>query len=100
MNRKVIFSSMASKELQESFDWYENRVQGLGSKLIDIIDDTIELILLNPEEFLFKKEPFREASLKKFPYIIVYEYIKEKEIVYLLHIFHTSRHPRIKYKRE
>ncbi|HAH26016.1 MAG TPA: hypothetical protein DCL77_20025 [Prolixibacteraceae bacterium] len=100
MSCKAIFSSMAAKELQKSFDWYENRVQGLGSKLIDIIDNTIELILINPEGFLQKKEPFREASLKKFPYIIVYEHVKEKETVYLLHIFHTSRHPRIKYKRE
>lgn len=100
MSCKILFSSMAAKEIQESFDWYEDRGQGLGHKLIDIIDNTIELILLNPEGFLIKKEPFREASLKKFPYIIVYEYVKEKQVVYLLHIFHTSRHPRIKYKRE
>ena len=100
MSRKAIFSSIAAKELQESFDWYENHSEGLGYKLIDIIDKTLELVLLNPEGFPLKKESFREVSLKTFPYIIVYEYINEKQIVYVLHIFHSSRHPRIKYKRD
>lgn len=100
MSCKAIFSSIAARELQESFDWYDNRAQGLGYKLIDMIDKTIELVLLNPEGFPLKKEPYREVSLKKFPYIIVYEYLKEKNVVYVLHIFHSSRHPKIKHKRE
>ena len=30
MSRKAISSNLAAKEIQESFDWYENRSQGLG----------------------------------------------------------------------
>ncbi len=96
----AIFSSTAAREIQESFDWYENREEGLGHRFIDIIDKVIELILLNPEGFPNKKDPYREAALKIFPYLIVYEYVKEKQVVYILHIFHTGRHSRIKYKRE
>lgn len=99
MSRRAIFSSLAANELQESCDWYENRKEGLGFQLLEIIDKAIELILFNPEGFPQKKEPYREVALKIFPYIIVYEYLKETQIVYVLHIFHTSRHPRIKYKR-
>jgi plasmid stabilization system protein ParE len=100
MGCKAVFSSFAAKEVQDSFDWYENRVKGLGDRFVNFIDLTIELILLNPEVFPNKKGPYREASLKKFPYQIIYEYIKEKQTVYILHVFHTKRYPRIKYERE
>lgn len=96
----VVFSSSAAKEVRDSFVWYENRVEGLGDRFINFIDLTIELILQNPEGFPIKKRPYREAALKRFPYQIIYEYIKEKQTVYILHIFHTKRHPKIKYKRE
>lgn len=55
MGCKAIFSSTAAKEIQESFDWYENHTEGLGYQFIDIIDKVIELILLNPELFPNKK---------------------------------------------
>jgi plasmid stabilization system protein ParE len=99
MGCKAVFSSFAVKELQDSFVWYETRVRGLGERFVKFIDVTIELILQNAEGFPIKKIPYREAGLKKFPYQIIYEYIKEKQTVYILHVFHTKRHPRIKYKR-
>jgi plasmid stabilization system protein ParE len=100
MRCSVVFSSTAAKELQESFDWYENRADGLGYQFIETIDNVIELILLNPEVFPNKKAPYREATTKKFPFLIVYEYVKEKQTIYVLHIFHTKRHPRTKYKQK
>ncbi|MDP2335280.1 MAG: type II toxin-antitoxin system RelE/ParE family toxin [Bacteroidota bacterium] len=96
----VVFSSSAAKEVRDSFVWYENRVEGLGDRFINFIDLTIELILQNPEGFPNKKGPYREAALKIFPYQIIYEYIEEKQTVYILHVFYTKRHPKIKYKRE
>lgn len=98
MGNKVIFSSKAGKEVHDSFYWYENRVTGLGEQFIYFIDLTIELILQNPEGFPIKKNPYREATLKKFPYQIVYEYSKKEQTIYILHIFNTRRHPRLKYK--
>ncbi len=99
MGCKAVFSSFAAKEIQDSFDWYDNRAKDLGDRFINSIDLIIELILLNPEIFPIKKGSYREATLKKFPYLIIYEYIEEKETVYILHVFHTKRHPKIKHKR-
>lgn len=67
MGCKTVFSSSIAKEVLDSFVWYEGRVKGLGRRFIDIIDLTIELILLNLEGFPNKKGPYREATLKKIP---------------------------------
>jgi plasmid stabilization system protein ParE len=99
MGNKVIFSSSAAKEIRDSFDWYEDRVNGLGEQFIQIIDLSLELILLNPEGFPVKKSPYREIVLKKFPYQIIYEYLKKEQIIYILHIFNTRRHPKLKYRK-
>ena len=98
MENRVILSSVATKELQDSFQWYEDRLGDLGSRFVGIIDKTIEFILLNPEGYPEKSPPYREIVLEKFPYVLVYEFDKTKHIVYILHIFHTKRNHRLKYK--
>ena len=98
MGCKAVFSSSAAKDVVDSYNWYEKRTTGLGDRFIKYIDLTVEWILLNPEGFPNKKGNFREATLKRFPFQIIYEYIKEKQTVYILHIFHTKRHPQIKYR--
>lgn len=98
MSIKVIFSSIAEDEVQDSFYWYEHRVIGLGEQFVNAIDLTIELIVQNPEGFPIKRNPFREAALKKFPYQIIYKYLDKEQIIYILHTFNTNRDPNLKYR--
>jgi plasmid stabilization system protein ParE len=99
MGNKTIFSSTAAKDIESSYHWYENRRKGLGDQFINLIDLTIQLMLSNPEGFPNKYKQYREATLKKFPYQIIYEYLKESQTIYVFRVFHTKRHPKIKYKR-
>ena len=99
MKSNIIFSSKASKTLQETFDWYEVRSEGLGLRFVELIDKSLKLISQNPESFPAKINNYREFVLNKFPYIIVYEYSKEQNAIYILHIFHTKRNPKQKLKR-
>jgi len=98
MDNKIIISSEAVKELQESYEWYEARSDGLGGRFVEFFEKAINLILLNPEGYPNKREPYREMVLGKFPYLIVYEFVKEEHIVYILHVFHTKRNPTLKAK--
>ncbi len=100
MGNKVILSTVATKELRDSFHWYEDRMEGLGNRFVDIIDKTIEFILLNPEGYPEKSPPYREIVLDKFPFVIIYEFDKEMHIIYILHIFHTRRNPKLKFRRK
>lgn len=100
MSCKTIFSSAAAKEIRDSYAWYEDHFNGLGDRFVSSIDLILEIIEQNPVGFPNKSGSYREAILKKFPYQIIYEYIEEKQTVYVLHVFHTKRHPGIKRKRK
>ncbi len=99
MANKIILTSKALKELDESFLWYEERLEGLGDRFIGFIEKSFHLIELNPERFPLKTKSFREFVVDKFPYVIIYEYIKEEQKIIVLHVFHTKRNPKRKYKR-
>jgi plasmid stabilization system protein ParE len=98
MGNKIILSSKAIKELDESFLWYEERLDGLGDRFIGFIEKAFHLIELTPERFPLRTKSFREFVVGKFPYVIVYEYIKEEQKIIILHVFHTKRNPKRKYK--
>jgi mRNA-degrading endonuclease RelE of RelBE toxin-antitoxin system len=100
MTFKTVFSSTAAREIKNSYIWYEDHSNGLGDRFVNSIDLILELIQQNPVGFPNKKGSYREASLKKFPYQIVYEYIEETQTIYVLHVFHTKRNPRIKHKHD
>jgi len=59
MEYKIILSSAAIKELQESYQWYEGRSEGLGVRFVELIDKAIKLILLNPEGYPNKRGSYR-----------------------------------------
>ncbi len=100
MDCKIILSKAAIQEIQTSYQWYEERSAGLGKQFVNYLDATIKLITLNPEGFPIKVGSYREIIFSKFPYLVVYEYVKEEHVIFILHIFHTKRSPVHKYKRK
>lgn len=100
MDLKIKLSSEAIKEIHESYEWYEDRSLGLGEQFIEFMDHTLKLVLQNPEGYPNKIGPYREIVFSKFPYLIVYEFVKEANTIYVLHIIHTKRNPAKKYKRK
>ncbi|WP_390936284.1 type II toxin-antitoxin system RelE/ParE family toxin [Parapedobacter soli] len=96
MPNTVIISSAAEKELQDSFEWYEEQRLGLGERFLNQIDAAVMTVGNNPQLFPVKVGTYRQYVVSTFPFVIVYEYIPENQLVYILHIFHTSRHPKKK----
>lgn len=100
MKCRIIISSAAAKEFHESFEWYENLSVGLGFRFVNFVDKLLTIIEFYPESFPLKKDPFREASIKRFPYLIIYEYFPKDRTIYVLHIFNTHQLPRKKHSRK
>jgi plasmid stabilization system protein ParE len=50
----------------------------------------------HPEYFGKIRKNVRQAALKRFPYVIVYEIIKAEVVVFA--VFHTRRNPKLKFK--
>jgi plasmid stabilization system protein ParE len=58
-----------------------------------LIEDSVKTISENPEAFPIRIKHFREYVMPVFPFLIIYEHIPDKNLIYILRIFHTSRNP-------
>lgn len=95
MGFKIKILPLAENEIDESVEFYESRRKGLGKQFLTYLKSHLQVLKLHPELFTIKKEPgYRELTLVKFPFVIIYEIIKDEVIVYS--VFHTSRNPKRK----
>jgi hypothetical protein len=69
-------------ELKESYQWYEERSEGLGLRFMGLINKRINEIANDPEMYAKKKGNYREALIDVFPYMIIYEMFKKEGIVF------------------
>lgn len=91
------FSAKAEEEFHEARKWYDEKREGLGSAFTEEVFDLINLLSKNPYLFGVKFAAYREAPLKRFPYILVYQI--EGDTIYIDMVFHTSRDPEKKQDR-
>ncbi len=97
MENSVLFSSTAQKELAKSANWYEERSEGLGERFTESIYASANAVARNPDAYQIKrKKRDREFVVRDFPFVIVYEYWETEQNILILHVFHTSRHPKRK----
>jgi len=83
---------------QKAYDWYEEQQTGLGDRFLNELEECYDKIESMPEIYAKIKSNFRQIILPVFPYVIVFEILKNDIVVYA--VFHTSRNPRKKFKRQ
>ena len=88
MTYELILQEEASLEILEAYIYYEDAQKGLGEKFMKHLDKYLRRIQNNPKHFQVKKN-YREAFIKKFPYVIVFDIIDSKIIV--LSVFNTNQ---------
>lgn len=95
MGFKIKISPLAENEIDESIEFYESRRKGLGKQFLTYLKSHLQVLKTHPELFEIKKKPgYRELTLVKFPFVIIYEIIENEVIIYS--VFHTSRSPQRK----
>jgi toxin ParE1/3/4 len=99
MKYKIDISDTAQRDIRQSIKWYEEQQNNLESYFIKMVDKSLNTISLNPEAFPKQKSNLRQIPLKIFPFVIVYQ-MKAKDTIKIIRIFHTSRSPKLKYKRK
>jgi plasmid stabilization system protein ParE len=100
MVENITFSTIAQEEFEKSVLWYEGNSVGLGRRFADAIDQAIKAISLNPEAYIKIKSEYRQFVVDKFPFVIIYEIFERKSTINILHIFHTSRNPKLKFRKK
>lgn len=92
----IILKPRAIEMMQDAYHWYETQKHGLGEEFITELDSYFIKLQSHPEYFGKIRKNFRQAALKRFPYVIVFEIMKKEVVVFA--VFHTKRNPRLKYK--
>lgn len=92
---KVVISPAASKEFEDSIDFYNTKSPNLGTRFKVIVESKVHKISINPHQFKLINRQVRKAVVQDFPFIILFSIIEEKHII-IAHIYHTKRKP-IKY---
>jgi len=82
---------------REAYLWYEKQRVGLGEIFLDELDECYDKLELWPESYQKIQKNFRQIIVNTFPYVIVFEILKNDVVVYA--VFHTSRNPRKKFKK-
>jgi plasmid stabilization system protein ParE len=91
----IRISVKAQIEINQGWLWYEGEQPGLGTRFEDEVYKKIEFIRDNPEIYP-NKNLYKEAVINGFPFIIVYKINKRKKSLFIVSVFHTSRHPKRK----
>ena len=89
----IIFHPEAEKEYLDSVKWYEDSLIGLGKEFVAEVENILDHISHRPFLFPVKKFRMREAVLKKFPFVVIYEINKNQFSVNIIAVYHTSRTP-------
>lgn len=97
MNYSVVLSQRALTELLESWEWYEDRQDGLGNRFRQEIEKYLVHISSNPFVGTKRRRAYFEIVVKRFPYIIIYRLDRRSKTIFVSTIFHTSRNPKDKY---
>jgi len=99
MSYKIRFYSRAEKDYLDAFDWYQSCLEGLGERFEESVEKRIKDILNTPLIYPNKSFDCRECKIGDFPYLIVYKVDVRLELVTIVSIYHTSRHPKRKYRK-
>ena len=91
MAYNVIVRPEAAREIQEAFDWYEGRGEGLGLEFLRAADACLSSVRRNPSAFQPVHEQVRRALLRKFPDALVS--VLDDDTIVIIACFHVRRSP-------
>ena len=90
---KIVVQNAAQLDLDEAFIWYEEKKLNLGFRFIEDFENILNKIITNPFFASKVDSELRAASLKIFPYEIVYKIDKLSDTIIIIAINHFKREP-------
>lgn len=88
---RLIIAPDVEYDINEAYNWYEERRVGLGEEFLSCVDACIHAICRSPELYAVVHEGYRRGLVRRFPYSIFYEHINDVVTIYC--VFHNSRDP-------
>lgn len=101
MNWSVVVLPEFYADLEEAGDWYEQKLEGLGTRFAGEVLEVWADLAVNPL-ITGQKHPRRNIRWRypeKFPYKIVYSVEEETRTVVVIALIHAARHERVLQRR-
>ena len=93
MKYTLLVSEMAYEDAIVIFDWYEEKLNGLGDKFINELEIAKTDLLNNPLAFAKWNKSIRRMVMRKFPYKLFYKvYDDEIVIIAIIHARRSNRY--------
>jgi plasmid stabilization system protein ParE len=92
-----IYTPIALVEYKEAVSWYAARSVQAAENFVKAIKERIDLICEKPLRYRNGYKNFRETSLKKYPFYIIYFTDESKKTVIIAPVYHHKRNPAKKY---
>lgn len=83
---KIFLHPLALDEIIESKNFYDSKVEGLGTQLLEEMDRAFKLIEEDPASWLSYDKNLYRFVLKRFPFSVIYRIRKDRiEIIAFMH---------------
>ncbi len=91
MTYLIEFLSSALIEEADAYLFYESQLKGLGDKFLLELESALSRVTQNPSHYSYSDwtKTVRDISLDKFPFVIIFQVLDDKIIVYNIH--HTKK---------
>jgi hypothetical protein len=89
---QIVILDKAFQEIENARDFYEKNQINLGTSFTKEVFSILEILESNPLLFPVKFNNMREAMIKKFPFVVIFEVLPNDEII-VLSVFHFRRNP-------
>lgn len=88
---KLVIQQEAEQEIDIAYNYYESKQEDLGERFLDSLDNCFNSITKQPKIFqkVYKKQ--RQAIVRTFPFVILYQLSDNEIIVYA--VFNTNQDP-------
>jgi plasmid stabilization system protein ParE len=100
MSYSYLYTPVAAKDYTEALGWYAERSIKAAENFVSAVKEKLTLICNNPERFALRYRKFREASLKKYPFSIIYFVNETEKVIVVTAVYHHRRNPASKYNRK
>lgn len=96
MKRNLKFTFRANIDTIVAYEFYESRRKNLGEQFLNELDNCYKSIVLNYTTYKIVHKIYRQAVVKKFPFVVLYS-VDEKDII-ITAVFNTSKNPNKKFR--
>ena len=99
MSYRYIYDPVALNEYKEAISWYLERSELAAEGFVKEVNEKLAVVCKDPFRFRNTYKYYREISLKKYPYYIVYLVDEVKKVVVVSSVYLHKRNPQKKYRK-